>query len=334
MKPDLRYKARLVCDSSRVDPRGLSTRATVVKGISVRLLDVIADSQDLKVLTGDIGNAFIQATTNEKIFTKCGSEFGDRAGSIAIIVRALYGITTSAERFRTKFGDFIRSMGFEFSRFDRDVWMRLRDARDGYDYICTHVDDFKVVARDPGLWVDRIAGAFLVKEHGPRSYYLGNDYTYHDGEDMWTYGCKTYAKEAIDRVERLYGCLAKESTPLPVMDCHPEMDESSLLPLDDHRKFQMLLGMLQWLVTIGRPDLCTVVSSLNRFGACPRQYHLELAVRCFGYIKTTPHYQIAIDSRPLQFSRPAPDYKKLRPDFIKDYPHATEELDPSFPLVF
>ena len=49
----------------------------------------------------------------------------------------------------------------------------------------------------------------MVKEHGPRSYYLGNDYTYHDGEDMWTYGCKTYSKEAIDRVERLYGCLAK-----------------------------------------------------------------------------------------------------------------------------
>ena len=66
VKPDLRFKARLVCDGSRVDPKGLATRATVVKGISVRLLDVIADSQSLKVLCGDVGNAFIQAMTNEK----------------------------------------------------------------------------------------------------------------------------------------------------------------------------------------------------------------------------------------------------------------------------
>ena len=44
IKDDLPYKARLVCDGSRVDPKGLSTRATVVKGVSVRLLDLIADS--------------------------------------------------------------------------------------------------------------------------------------------------------------------------------------------------------------------------------------------------------------------------------------------------
>ena len=86
IKPDLTYKARLVCDGSRVDPRGLSTRATVVKGISVRLLDLIADSQNLQVLCGDIGNAFIQANTKEKIYTRCGPEFGEHQHSIAVIV--------------------------------------------------------------------------------------------------------------------------------------------------------------------------------------------------------------------------------------------------------
>ena len=58
IKSDLRYKARLVCNGNLVDPRGLSTQATVVKTISVRLLDVIASSQELRVLCGDIGNAF------------------------------------------------------------------------------------------------------------------------------------------------------------------------------------------------------------------------------------------------------------------------------------
>ena len=69
VKSDLTYKARLVCDGSRVDPKGLNTRATVVKTISVRLLDIIADAWNKEVLTGDIGNAFIQSYTNKKIYT-------------------------------------------------------------------------------------------------------------------------------------------------------------------------------------------------------------------------------------------------------------------------
>ena len=60
VKSDLTYKARLVCDGSRVDPKGLNTRATVVKTISVRLLDIIANAWNKEIITGDIGNAFIQ----------------------------------------------------------------------------------------------------------------------------------------------------------------------------------------------------------------------------------------------------------------------------------
>ena len=64
------YKIRLLCGDSKVEPRGLSTRAAVVEGVSIRFSNiVIADSQNLKILCGDIINAFIQANTKEKIYT-------------------------------------------------------------------------------------------------------------------------------------------------------------------------------------------------------------------------------------------------------------------------
>ena len=108
VKVDLRKKAQLVCDGSRVDPRGLTTRATVVKGISVCLLDLIASHWNKKILTGDIGNTFVQSTTKEKVYTKLGPEFGpDLAGHIALIVKALYELTTSAAAFRKAFADFL-----------------------------------------------------------------------------------------------------------------------------------------------------------------------------------------------------------------------------------
>ena len=62
-------KACLVANIGMIDTKGLSTHTTVLKGISVRLLDLIADAQDLKVRCGDIGNAFMQADTKEKIYT-------------------------------------------------------------------------------------------------------------------------------------------------------------------------------------------------------------------------------------------------------------------------
>ena len=81
-------------------------------------------------------------------------------------------------------------------------------------------------------------------------YYLVNDHTYHEDLDVWTYGGSSYTNDDIYRVERIYGGLSKVFTPLPVTDCYPELDEYPLLGLDDHRKFQMILGMLQCLVMI------------------------------------------------------------------------------------
>ena len=107
VKTDLHQKARLVCDSLQVDPKGLSTRATIVKGISVCLLDIIADSQDLQVMCGDIDNTFMKANTKEKVCTCIGKEFGEHAGKIALIIKALYGLTTSVERFCSLLADFL-----------------------------------------------------------------------------------------------------------------------------------------------------------------------------------------------------------------------------------
>ena len=172
---------------------------------------------------GNIGNAFIQAHTKKNFITKCGPEFGDRLGSIAITVRAFYGLTISAERFRAMLAYFIRTLEFIPSRFEREVWMILRDDKTGYYYMCTHVDDFKVVAKNPLIWIDRIESMFLIKEHDPRNYYLRNDYTYHSGKNMWTYGCQTYAKESVAHVERVYGYIPKKSTLIQVTYCHPEL---------------------------------------------------------------------------------------------------------------
>ena len=88
------------------------------------------------------------------------------------------------------------------------------------------------------------------------------------------------------------------------------------------------------MVTIGRSELYQLVSFLNLFGAFPREDYLGLGVRSFCYIKTTIHKQTVIDSRRMQFTCSEPNFKKLIPDSVNDYPDVGEELNQGFLKVF
>ena len=90
-------------------------------------------------------------------------------------------------------------MGFRSSQYNQDVWIIQRE-NGGYDYICTHVDDFKIVAHDPHHWMVKLQEQYHIKDIGPPSYYLGNNYKLNK-KGQWFVGAKKYIKEAISRVE-------------------------------------------------------------------------------------------------------------------------------------
>ena len=107
VKADLRRKARLVAGGHVIDASCFYTHSTVVKGVSIRLLHVIAHRDGLRILVGDVGNAFINAKTLEKVYTRAGPEFGDREGCILILCKALYGLKTSGAQWHAYFADFL-----------------------------------------------------------------------------------------------------------------------------------------------------------------------------------------------------------------------------------
>eukprot|EP00957_Ditylum_brightwellii_P102289 7797719-Ditylum_brightwellii.AAC.2 len=60
--------------------------------------------------------------------------------------------------------------------------------------------------------------------------------------------------EAVSCVEQTFGCLIKHDTPMVAGD-HPELDDSRVLNNRDNQQYQMLIGMLNWIVTLGRLDI-------------------------------------------------------------------------------
>ena len=171
----------------------------VVKGVSVRLLDSIAHRNGLTTLCGDIGYVFITTDCLEKVYSCAGEEFSNQQDAIIILIKALYGLCSSSHMFRAHFAEFLHLMGFFPTRYDRHVWMHKQDdaSQPGYDYICTHMDNFKIVAKKPQYWMDQISGIFLLKSVGPPLYYLGKDYNWSQDKRAWVLECSTYDKECI-----------------------------------------------------------------------------------------------------------------------------------------
>ena len=73
---DLRRKARMVAGGHVVDATMFESYASVVHTRSIRLLMTVAVNHNIPFVTGDIGNAFVQAKTKEKIYSIAGKEFG------------------------------------------------------------------------------------------------------------------------------------------------------------------------------------------------------------------------------------------------------------------
>ena len=145
-------------------------------------------------------------------------------GSIVIIVRAIYGLRTSSERWHAQLADTLRGFNFKPTRYDNDVWIRQYEDGDCYDYICIHVDDFMAVGKRAQRIMDEIKSVYTVKAEGPPYYYLGNNYK-RDKKGRLCVGSKKYIKEALTRIDNIFGTLRKYDNPSETGD-NPELDDS------------------------------------------------------------------------------------------------------------
>ena len=81
----------------------------------------------------DIGNTYLEAYTSEKVCIIAGVEFGELAGHLLVIVKALYGLKSSGLRWSERLSIVLCDMGFNPSYCDLCVWMR--DKGDHYKYL-------------------------------------------------------------------------------------------------------------------------------------------------------------------------------------------------------
>ena len=95
MKHDGCHKSRLVANGHLTKVPLDSIYSGVVSLHGIRLLVFLAELNDLDIWATNIGNAYLEAETQEKVYIIAGPEFGELEGHMLIIFKALYGLRTS-----------------------------------------------------------------------------------------------------------------------------------------------------------------------------------------------------------------------------------------------
>jgi hypothetical protein len=118
VKHDGRRKARFVAGGHLTMDPGEEAYLGVVTPEAVRLGMFAAIHNNLKVMAADIGNAYLHAKTNEKLYTILSEEYGLLAGKVLIIDKGLYGLRSSGARFHEHLSGMLRKLGFKPSKAD------------------------------------------------------------------------------------------------------------------------------------------------------------------------------------------------------------------------
>ena len=347
VKMDFTRKARWVLDGHKMPkPTGL-TYVGVVSRESVHIAFTYATLEGLDVCAADIRNVYLQAPSSQKDYVICGPEFGlENVGKVALIHRALYGGKSAGKDFRNYLRLCMRHLDFVSCPADPDVWMRPAKRSDGadyYEYILLYTDDALVISENAERVLRLDLGRYFeLKEEsiGPPKLYLGSrirKVQLENGIECWAASSSQYVQAAAKNVEEYLGKDQNPKMKLPTRaetplqsSYRPELDVSPELGPVEAAYYQSLIGILCWIIELGRVDICLEVSMMSSHHALPRVGHLQHLLQTFAYLKKYHNTEMVFDP-----SDPVVDESNFeRRDWTSSkfgHVEGKEELPPNMP---
>ena len=224
--------------------------------------------------------------------------------------------------------------------------MRLAKKGDGspyYNYVLLYVDDALVVSDNAeSILRNEIGRYFELKDVsiGPPKMYLGagiRKVKLDNGVDTWAASSSQYIQATVRNVEeyieksydKRWKIPNKVETPM-WSTYRPELDVSEELSPLDASYYQLLIGILQWIVELGCIDVCLEVSMMSSRLALPLKGHMEQVMQIFGYLKKFHNAELIFD--PSDPTRNEQDFER-RDWASSEFGHVEgkEELPPNMP---
>ena len=277
-----KFKARPVAD-------GHLTKEPVVSLRSLRMVVFLSHLNDLEIWGADVGNAYLEAYTDQNLCIIVGPEFKELQVHLLIMIKTLHGTCSGGARWHDRLSDILQELKFKPSKADPDVWMRPEPGGTCYEYIAVYVDDLAIAANDPQTFCNELKKRYNLKLKGVGSleYHLG--YTYKkDPDGTLAAGPRRYVNKILESYESMFKEKPRKSRPPLEEGDHPELHTPELCDEHQTNQLQTLVGQLQWLISPGHVDIAVHVMSLSRFRTQPRKGNPDRAKRIVGYLLFLP----------------------------------------------
>ena len=205
VKSDGRHKARLVADGHLTPEPIENIYSGVVSLRNLRLVIFLGKLNNLELWGADIGNAYLEAFTDEKLYIVAGPEFQELEGYILIFLKALYGLKSSGKRWAEVIHGILRDMKFLPSKADPCIWLRKAPSLRCYEYIAVYVDDLCIAAESSSAIIQIFKSKYHLKVEGDGklTYHLGADY-FEDPDGTFVSQPKKYIDKLADTCKRLF----------------------------------------------------------------------------------------------------------------------------------
>jgi hypothetical protein len=148
---------------------------------------------------------------------------------------------------------------------------------------------------------------------------------------VWSMSARTYIKRAVTEVKRALGEVnqrLKTKVITPMSDKYrAELDASAELDTERITYFQGLIGVLRWIVELGRINIMVAVSMVSSNLMAPCEGHLEQCFHIFAYLDSHKNSTMVFDAA----------YRKIDEacfaisDWSQFYPDTAETVPPNIP---
>ena len=180
------------------------------------------------------------------------------------------------------------------------------DGSEYYEYILLYTDDVLVVSENAESVLRQGIGRYFDLKKGsigPPKLYLGGhvrQVELDNGSKAWAFGSSQYVRAAVKNVESYlekqdkWKMPKKAETPMTT-SYRPEIDVSPELPPIEAAYYMSLIGILRWIVELGRVDICLEVSMMSSHMALPREGHLAQLFHIFSYLRKYHNSELVFD---------------------------------------
>ena len=205
---------------------------------NLRLTMFLAELNNLQLWGADVGSAYLQTLTKEKLYIVGGPEFEDLQGHVLVMHKVLYGTRSGEVCLNDKLSDILHQIGFKPSKADPDIWMKSSKDDKYYEYIAVFFDDLAICMKDPQAFGDTLKERYKLKLKE-----LDQSITILDvdiPEMKMEPNPRKYVETNFESYEKMFGSKPKKTrTPL-IAGEHPENDLSEFCDQDQIKQYQTI----------------------------------------------------------------------------------------------